>query len=95
MKRKAQKLIESQLPRIRLQTPIYIEYAFFCPNAKKDLDNISGFFHKVFQDAMVERGLIPDDGWRHIKGYSDRFFIDRGNPRVEIEFREVEGLSLL
>lgn len=72
-----------------LRPPIRINYRYYEPNTRRDLDNISGWFHKVFQDALVERGLIPDDGWKYISGFSDEFFIDKENPRVEVEIEEV------
>lgn len=89
MKQRDQQLIASQLPRWRTEGPVRLEYRFYCPNRKKDLDNISGYFHKVFQDALVMRGVIPDDGWRYIRGFSDDFFVDKANPRIEIDIKGV------
>lgn len=53
------------------------------------MDNISSFGRKVFQDALVEVGTLPGDGWRQIVGFSDEFYIDQENPRVEVTIREV------
>ena len=89
MKQADQHFIAAQLPRWRTQKPVWIEYRYYCPNRKKDLDNISGYFHKVFQDALVSRKVIPNDNWKYIRGFSDEFYLDRGNPRVEVEVREV------
>lgn len=57
----------------RLEPPVYISYTFYERNRRRDLDNISGFFHKVFQDALVESGLLHDDGWKDIAGFKDNF----------------------
>ena len=89
MKQHYQRAIAVQLPRWRTTKPVWIVYRYYCPNRKKDLDNISGFFHKVFQDALVERKVIPNDNWTYIKGFSDEFFLDRGNPRIEVEVIEL------
>ena len=89
MKQKSQRMIAMQLPRWHAEKPIWIDYTFFCQNRKRDLDNVSGFFHKVFQDALVDRGIIPNDNWKYIKGFSDRFYVDRRYPRVEVDIREV------
>ena len=89
MKQHYQRAIAVQLPRWRTTKPVWIVYKYYCPNRKKDLDNISGFFHKVFQDALVERKVIPNDNWTYIKGFSDEFFLDRGNPRIEVEVIEL------
>lgn len=42
-----------------------------------------------FFDALVKSGTIPNDGWANVKGFSDSFFIDKNNPRVEVEISEV------
>lgn len=76
--------------RIRIEKPAYIAYRFYEPNKKRDLDNISGYFHKVFQDALVKCGVLANDGWCYITGFSDEFYCDNKNPRIEIEIREVE-----
>ena len=57
----------------RIEPPVYISYTFQEKNRRRDLDNISGFFHKVFQDALVEVGLLQDDGWKDIQGFRDNF----------------------
>ena len=90
MKQAAQHEIMSQLPRWHTDKPVWIYYSFFCPNRKKDLDNISGFFHKVFQDALVERGCLNGDGWKHIKGFRDDFYLDKRNPRIEVNIVEAK-----
>ena len=37
----------------------------------------------------MEVGTLPGDGWRQIVGFSDKFYIDQENPRVEVVIREV------
>lgn len=95
MKQKSQNEISfyilDQLQRVRIDKPIYIRYKFYEPNKKRDLDNISGFFHKVFQDALVGCRIIMNDSWYYIVGFSDEFFVDNKNPRIEIEIEEKEN----
>lgn len=89
MKQEDQRRISVYLPRgIRFKKPIYIEYCFYEPNAKRDKDNISGYFHKIFQDALVQSGIIENDGWRQIDGMADYFKIDQKFPRVEVFMKE-------
>ena len=83
--------ISTQLRKVHIDKPVYIKYRFFEPNKKRDLDNISGFFHKVFQDALVHCGVIKNDSWHYIIGFSDEFFIDNKCPRIEIEIIEKES----
>ena len=89
MKRKDQNYIVQFIPKVKFKKRIFIEYNFFEPNTRRDKDNISGYFHKVFQDALVQAGCIPDDGWKYIRGMADYFDVDKGNPRIEIRIEEV------
>ena len=88
MKQRDQNIIAAQLPKVHTDSPIWIDYRYYCPNRKKDKDNISGYFHKIFQDAMVQAGMIPNDGWKQIKGMADYFDIDKKWPRIEVYIEE-------
>lgn len=71
--------------------PVRLHFRFFEPNRKRDLDNISGFAHKVIQDALVSCGVLSGDGWKYIVGYSDTFSVDKQHPRIEVEIEEVSN----
>ena len=94
MKRGDQKMIEweirSQLRGVRFHGPGRMVYSWYEPNKKRDLDNISSYGRKVIQDALVACRVIENDGWERVAGFEDMFFVDKKNPRVEIEIREVE-----
>ena len=68
----------------KIKDPVTIRYLFIEPNRKRDKDNISGFAHKVIQDALVQTRVIVNDTWDNISGYVDEFKIDRVNPRIEV-----------
>ena len=93
MKQQSQDDISWQLlqqhRKLRIDKPIKLHYTFYEPNKKRDLDNISGYFHKVFQDALVHCGIIMDDSWHYISGYSDIFLVDNKKPRIEVIIQEV------
>lgn len=82
--------IKQQLKGVHINKPVILKYDFYEPNKKRDLDNISGFAHKVIQDALVKAGVLKDDGWREITGYLDQFYCDPKNPRIEIAIVEVD-----
>ena len=89
MKKKDQAIICHYIPhRLRFHHPIFIEYTYYEPNTKRDKDNISGYFHKVFQDALVQSGCIENDGWKNIMGMADRYAVDKEKPRVEVIINE-------
>lgn len=93
MKQKDQgTLIASLRPVLRqrqIQYPIYIRYHFYEASVRRDKDNISGYFHKIFQDALVVGGWLPDDSWNYIDGFSDAFSVDKNHPHIEVEIVEV------
>lgn len=93
MKRSSQReiavYIMNSLRGKKIKTPITISYTYYEQNKRRDLDNISGYFHKVFQDALVHCGIIKNDSWGEICGFSDTFGVDKDNPRIEITLREV------
>ena len=81
-------ILRQQLRGIHINKPIYIRYRFYEPNMKRDLDNISAFAHKIIQDALVKGEIIDNDGWKNITGFSDSFYVDKKNPRIEVELIE-------
>lgn len=75
---------------VRIEKPVYMEYAWHEQDRRRDMDNVSSFGRKVIQDALVQCGVLKDDGWKHVAGFSDRFEVDKENPRIEVLIREVE-----
>lgn len=82
--------IYEQLGRLRIKNPVRMLYRWYEPNKRRDLDNISAFGRKVIQDALVDTRVLQDDGWRYVKGFRDEFYVDKGNPRIEVEIIEDE-----
>jgi Holliday junction resolvase RusA-like endonuclease len=82
--------IYEQLGRLRIKNPVRMLYRWYEPNKRRDLDNISAFGRKVIQDALVDTRVLQDDGWRYVKGFQDEFYVDKGNPRIEVEIIEDE-----
>ena len=60
------------------------------PSRRRDKDNISSFGRKAIQDTLVQCGVLKDDGWKHVVGFSDRFEVDRENPRMEDLIKEIK-----
>lgn len=84
-------IIIQQIRDVRITCPVSICYRWYEQNKKRDHDNVSGFGHKVIQDALVECYVLQDDGWDEIVSYSDEFYIDKKNPRIEVTLTEVEN----
>lgn len=84
LKRKAQKMVTDAImdEGIRpMETPITVDCIWCEPNTRRDKDNIrSGV--KYILDGLVKAGIIPDDGWKHVKDITDFYEVDKKNPRV-------------
>ena len=76
---------------VRIEKPVFMEYLLIEPNRRRDKDNISSFGRKVIQDALVQCGVLKDDGWKYVVGFSDKFDVDKKNPRIEVLIREADG----
>ena len=83
--------IRKGIGRIQIRCPVRIHYTFYEPTRRRDLDNIAATAHKFVQDALVRCGVIQNDGWKEITGFSDDFQIDRKNPRIEVTLIEDGG----
>lgn len=92
IKKDAEALIECAIKEcldgVHFNKPVIMHYTWYEENKKRDKDNIS-FAKKFIQDALVKCGIIDNDGWKDIDGFSDKFDIDKENPRIEIVFEEV------
>lgn len=80
--------IKTQLKNAKFEKPVFLSFCWYAQNKKMDPDNIA-FAKKFFFDAFVKSGTIPNDGWANVAGFADRFFIDKNNPRVEVEITEI------
>lgn len=72
----------------KIDKKVDITFTWYCKNKMKDHDNIC-FAKKFILDGMVEAGVLKGDGWKHVGDFADKFRIDKDNPRVEIELKEV------
>ena len=93
MKKQAEKLvsiyIKQQMRGVRINYPVHLTYYWKEPNRKRDKDNVAGFGMKVIQDALVHSGVIPDDGWKYIDGFSHYFTVDPSRPGVTVVIEPV------
>jgi Holliday junction resolvase RusA-like endonuclease len=80
--------IKTQLKNVKFKKPIFLSFYWYAKNKKMDLDNIA-FAKKFVLDALVKSGAIENDGWANVVGFEDKFFVDKNNPRVEVEITEI------
>lgn len=82
--------IREQLRRLHIQKPVMLKFAWYEPNKRRDHDNVSSFGRKVIQDALVKCKVLQDDGWKFVTGFTDDFYCDKDNPRIEVLIVEQE-----
>jgi hypothetical protein len=73
--------------KIKFDTVTLI-FAWYEANKKRDKDNIA-FAKKFILDALQSAGTLTGDGWNQVVGFSDEFYVDKENPRVEITIKKV------
>lgn len=96
MKRDNQNLVCQiiKLSRLKpMQGKVDITYIWHEKPCKKngairDKDNIR-FAAKFINDALVDMGIIKDDGWRHVGILRDEFYRTSGEARIEVILEEV------
>ena len=74
--------------KTEIRTPVRVTYHWYCKNKRKDKSNIA-FAKKFIEDGLVAAGVLKNDGWNDIEGFRDEFYIDKQNPRVEVEITEI------
>lgn len=74
---------------VRIERPVFMEYLWVEKDKRRDKDNIA-FAKKFVQDALVKAGVLKDDGWRYVVGFSDRFEVDKDNSRIEVLIKEIK-----
>ena len=67
--------------------PVTIAYSWYCKDMRKDTDNVA-FAKKFINDGLVSAKVIENDSRKFVAGFSDSFFTDKYNPRVEVTIYE-------
>ncbi len=89
MKKVNTEVVAYTAKHIHKMSRIFLNITWYCKNKKKDPDNIAAGGTKFICDGLVQAGVLENDGWAQIEGFSHSFKIDKNNPRIEIEIREV------
>jgi len=80
-------LARRQLRPVR-RGQVHLSCVWYCKNKRRDPDNIASA-KKFIIDGLVEAGILENDGWSQISGFSDTFSVDKANPRVEVVIAEI------
>lgn len=93
MKQTAQMQCECAMLRARRDKvhfdKVDVEITWIEKNKRRDKDNIS-FGRKFIFDALQSMGILDNDGWGQIGDITERFDVDKKEPRIEILLKECE-----
>lgn len=79
------------LCRVQRIQPVRRAQFTFCwteRNKRRDPDNIAAGGRKLILDGLVTAGVLANDGWEQVAGWSDLFMV--GAPGVVVYIAEVE-----
>lgn len=82
--------IMEQLRGIHFDGVVELSFRWYEKDRKRDLDNIA-MAKKFILDALVNNGIIVADGWKGVVGFTDQFFVDSDNPRIEVDIKKAGG----
>ena len=68
--------------------PVEIDFVWY-NNGRKDPDNIR-IASKMIIDGLVKASILPEDNQKIIKGFTDTFYKDKDDPRVEVTIRSIQ-----
>lgn len=92
LKQKTQQDIAAQLllqkRGVEFQEKVNMRIWFYEPNQRRDEDNVKSGL-KFLLDALQAIKILKNDSPKYLHIESDEVFVDRENPRIEIELEEV------
>lgn len=91
LKKSTQELICWYIKKANLkpqEEPTDIRFYWVEPNMRRDKDNIR-FAAKYILDALVQMGILKNDGWKNIRNISDKFSVNPNNPRIVVTLESV------
>lgn len=80
--------IKTQL-KTQIKGSVNLTFRWYEPNKRRDKDNIASA-KKFILDALVKNDILVNDNWQYVEGFTDEFYVDAKNPRIEVEINEVE-----
>lgn len=75
--------------KLRPMRRVQIAWQWQERNRRRDPDNFTGISKKFILDTLVGAGILSDDGWDEIAGWTDHWMVDATNPGVLIILQEV------
>jgi Holliday junction resolvase RusA-like endonuclease len=72
---------------------VWVSFIWVEKAKRRDLDNIAAAKKFIF-DALVKKGILKNDGWKNVAGWTDQFLLNPKKPGVKVIIREIENGEL-
>lgn len=78
---------------LRPMERVFIRWTWQEKTERRDIDNVTGIGKKFVLDALVTMGILTNDGWKQIAGWTDEWIVVPESPGVSLilEERNVNG----
>lgn len=70
--------------------PVRVHFVYHEETKRRDLDGVSGGARKLILDGLVDAGVLPNDGPKHVVGLVDEVVYGAGKPGVLVVIEPVE-----
>ncbi len=77
---------QARLPRFTL--PVTMVFLWRERDRRRDKDNVAAGGRKSILDGLVDAGVLLDDDWSGVEGWTDRFEIDTRAPGCLVTITE-------
>lgn len=77
----------AKIPKMKRAT---LNITWYEISVRRDPDNVQAAVKFVW-DGLVAAGVLTNDGWKQQGPVTHEMAVDKENPRVEVEVREVEA----
>jgi len=74
--------------QLRPVTRAHFSYEFHERDRRRDPSNIAGGAIKIIEDALQHAGILKNDGWKCVAGFSVSFVVDKESQGVMLKIEE-------
>ena len=69
---------------------VFIRWTWQEKDQRRDPDNVTGIGKKFVLDALVTMGILKNDGWKQIAGWTDTWVVVPECPGVTVILEECD-----
>jgi hypothetical protein len=82
---------EIRRQHLRPMGRVFIRWTWQERDQRRDPDNVTGIGKKFVLDSLVTMGILKNDGWKQIAGWTDTWIVVPESPGVTVVLEEQES----